>query len=69
VSSKKSEHKWLQIDESRNARKSPKITEKRNKKSNELREGNRCNHECFHTTRGQILYRIMRKIYPTEQRN
>jgi hypothetical protein len=42
---------------------------KRTQKSLEPREGNRHNHECCHMTRGQILYKIMKKICTQEQGN
>jgi hypothetical protein len=35
---------------------------KKDTKSLEPREGNQHNHECFHTTRGLILYKIMKKM-------
>jgi hypothetical protein len=60
--SNKFEKKRLQNDESSDARKSHKNSSKKTRKSHELREGNRGNHEFFHTTTGQILYKIMRKI-------
>jgi hypothetical protein len=40
----------------------PQNSPKKTRKSLEPREGNRRNHECFHTTRGQIHYKIMKKI-------
>jgi hypothetical protein len=40
----------------------PQKDSKKTEKSLEPREGNQRNHECFNTTRGQILYKIMKKI-------
>jgi hypothetical protein len=62
ILSKKSEEKHPQIDESSDERNSYENSSKKIRKSHELREGNRRNYECFHTTRGQILYKIMKKI-------
>jgi hypothetical protein len=33
------------------------------RKRHELQEGNRHNHDCFHTLGGQILYKTVKKIY------
>jgi hypothetical protein len=40
-----------------------KIAQKKARESHELQEGNQRNHECFHTLRGQILYKTVKKIY------
>jgi hypothetical protein len=44
-------------------------SQKKTRKSLESQEGNRRNHECFHILRGQILSKLVKKIYPKEQEN
>jgi hypothetical protein len=58
----KSEPKHLRIEGTRCARKSNKNSSKKTQESHELQEGNRRNHESFHTLRGQILYKLVKKI-------
>jgi hypothetical protein len=59
-------HKEIRTQTPQNRRiepctKIPQKDPKKTQKSLEPREENRRNHECFHTTRGQILYKIMKK--------
>jgi hypothetical protein len=60
---KKSEPKHLRIEGTRRARKSNENCSRRTQKSHELQEGNQHNHECFHTLGGEILYKMVKKIY------
>jgi hypothetical protein len=63
VPTNKSEPKHLRIEGTRCAQKSYKNSLKKTWKSHELQEGNQRNHECFHTLGGQILYKMVKKIY------
>ena len=63
IPTNKSEPKHLRIEETRCARKSNENSSKKTRKSLEPQEGNRRNHESFHTLKGQILYKTMKKIY------
>jgi hypothetical protein len=58
---KKSKHKLLRI-KGTIAHQNPTKYPKKTRKSLETREGNQRNHECFHTSRDQILCKIMKKI-------
>jgi hypothetical protein len=59
---KKAEPKHLRIEGTIHTRKSNENSLKKTRKSLEPQEGNRCNHECFHTLKGQILYKPVKKI-------
>jgi hypothetical protein len=59
----KSEPKHLRIEGTKRARKSNENSSKKTRKSHEVQEGNQRNHERFHTLRGQILYKTVKKIY------
>jgi hypothetical protein len=59
----KSEPKHLRIEGTKRARKSNENSSKKTRKSHEIQEGNQHNHESFHTLRGQILYKTVKKIY------
>jgi hypothetical protein len=58
-----SEPKHLRIKWTRRTQKSNKNSTKKTRKSHELKEGNQCNHESLHTLGGQILYKMVKKIY------
>jgi hypothetical protein len=62
IPTNKSERKHLRIEGTRHARKSNKNSSKKIRKSHELREGNRRNHESFHSLGGQILYKRMKNV-------
>jgi hypothetical protein len=62
IRTNKSEPKLLRIEETSHARKSNENSLKKTRKSHELQEGDRHNHECFHTLGGQILYKPVKKI-------
>jgi hypothetical protein len=47
----------------RSIQKSNENSSKKTRKSHEQQEGNHRNHQCFHTLRGQILYKTVKKIY------
>jgi hypothetical protein len=59
---RKSEPKHLRIEGTRHARKSNENSPKTTRKSHELQERIRRNHESFHTLKGQILYKTVKKI-------
>jgi hypothetical protein len=63
ISTNKSEPKHLRIEGTRHTRKFNKNCPKKTQKSHELQEGNQHNHEWFHTLRGHILYKTVKKIY------
>jgi hypothetical protein len=69
IPTNKSEPKHLRIGGTRRARKSNENSSKKTWKLHELQEGNQRNHESFHTLRGQILYKMVKKIYAYEQGN
>ena len=66
IPTNKTEHKHLRIKGTSCARKSNENSPKKTRKLHELQEGNQRNHECFHTLGGQILYKIVKKIYAYE---
>jgi hypothetical protein len=68
IPTNKFEPKHLIIEGKRRARKSNENISKGTRKSHELQEGNQHNHESFHTLRGQILYKTVKKIYAYEAR-
>jgi hypothetical protein len=59
----KSEPKHLRMKRTRSIQKSNENSSKKTRKSHEQQEGNHRNHQCFHTLRGQILYKTVKKIY------
>ena len=63
IPTNKSEPKHLKIEGTSRARKSNENSKKKTRKSHKLQEGNRRNHESFHTLGGQILYKTVKKIY------
>jgi hypothetical protein len=63
ISTNKSKPKHLRIEGTRRAQKSNENSSKKTRKSHELQEGNQRNHECVHTLEGQILYKMVKKIY------
>jgi hypothetical protein len=65
----KSEPKHLRIEGTSRTWKSNKNISKITWKSHELQEGNRRNHEIFHSLGGQILYKTEEKSNPMEQGN
>jgi hypothetical protein len=58
----KSKPKHLRIEGTSRARKSNENSSKKTQKSHELQEGNRRNHESFHSLGGQILYKWMKNL-------
>jgi hypothetical protein len=62
IPKKKSETKHLRIEGTGRTQKSNENSSKKTQKSLEPQEGNRCNHESFHTLRDQILYKLLKKI-------
>jgi hypothetical protein len=62
IPTNKSEPKCLRIEGISHTRKSNENSLKKTQKSHELQEGDRRNHESFHSLRGQILYKLMKKI-------
>jgi hypothetical protein len=62
IPTNKSEPRHLIIEGTRHAQKSNENNSKKTRKSHESQEGDRRNHESFHTLRGQILYKPMKKI-------
>jgi hypothetical protein len=58
----KSEPKHLRTEGTSCARKSNENSSKETRKSNELQEGNRHNHESFHSLGGQILYKWRKNL-------
>jgi hypothetical protein len=63
IPTNKSEPKQLRIEGTRRARKSNENSSKKTRKSHELQKGNKRNHERFNTLGGQILYKLVKKIY------
>jgi hypothetical protein len=63
IPTNKSEPKHLRIEGTRCAWKSDENSSKKTRRSYELQEGNQRNHECFHTFGGQILYKMLKKVY------
>jgi hypothetical protein len=57
IPTNKSESKHLRIEGTNRTRKSNENSLKKTRKSHELQEGNRRNHESFHLLGGQILYK------------
>jgi hypothetical protein len=60
-------HKKIRTQTPQNQRKKPRLksnenSPKKTQKTLEPQEGNRRNHESFHTVVGQILYKIVKKI-------
>jgi hypothetical protein len=62
IPTNKSKPKHLRIEGIKHARKSNKNSSKKTRKSHELQEGDRGNHESFHTLGGQILCKLVMKI-------
>jgi membrane protein involved in colicin uptake len=62
IPTNKSEPKHLRIQGTSHARKSDKNSSKKTRKSHELQEENRHNHERFHSLGGQILYKRMKNL-------
>jgi hypothetical protein len=62
IPTNKSEAKHLRIEGTSHARKSNENSSKKTRKSHELQERDRRNHESFHTLGGQILYKLVKKI-------
>jgi hypothetical protein len=62
IPTNKSEPKHLIIEGTSRARKSNENSSKKTRKSHELQEGDRRNHESFHTLGGQILYRRVKNL-------
>jgi hypothetical protein len=60
---RKSEPKHLRIEGTKRTQKSNENSLNKTRKSHKLQEGNERNHESFHTIRGQILYKAVKKIY------
>jgi hypothetical protein len=63
IPTNKLEPKHLIIEGTKGARKSNKNSSERTQKSHEIQEGNKHNHERFHTLGRQILYKTVKKIY------
>jgi hypothetical protein len=62
IPTNKSEPKHLRIEGTSRSQKSNKNSSKKTRKSKELQEGNRCNHESFHSLGGQILYKWRKNL-------
>jgi hypothetical protein len=62
IATNKSEPKHLRIEGTSRARKSCENSSKKTRKSHKLQEGNRRNHESFHSLGGQILYKQMKNL-------
>jgi hypothetical protein len=62
IPTNKSEPEHHKIEGTRRAQKSNENSSKKTRKSNELQEGNRCNHESFHSLGGQILYKWRKNL-------
>jgi hypothetical protein len=62
IPTNKFEPKHLGIEGTSRARKTGENRSKKTRKSNELQTGNRCNHESFHSLRGQILYKQRKNL-------
>jgi hypothetical protein len=62
IPTKKSKPKHLRIERTRHIQKSNKNSSKKTRKSHELQQGNRRNHESFHTLRGKILYKSVKNL-------
>jgi hypothetical protein len=62
IPTNKSEPKHLRIEGTSHARKSNENSSKKKRKPNELQEGNRRNHESFHSLEGQILYKQRKNL-------
>jgi hypothetical protein len=62
IPTNKNEPKYLRIEETSHTRKSYENSSKKTQKSHELQEGNRRNHESFHSLGGQILYKLVKNL-------
>jgi hypothetical protein len=62
IATNKFEPKHLRIKGTSRARKNNENSSKKTKKSNELRTGNRRNHESFNSLGGQILYKPRKNL-------
>jgi hypothetical protein len=62
IPTNKFEPEHLRIKGTSRARKTDEKARKKTRKSNELRTGNRRNHESFHSLRGQILYKLRKNL-------
>jgi hypothetical protein len=62
IPTNKSKPKHLRIEGTSHARKSNENSSKKTRKTHELQEGDRRNHESLHTLGGQILYKLVNKI-------
>jgi hypothetical protein len=62
IPTNKFELKHLRIEETRRTQKTNENNSKRKRKSHELQEGNRRNHESLNSLRGQILYKRMKNL-------
>jgi hypothetical protein len=62
IPTNKSKPKHLISEGTSHAQNSNENSSKKTRKSHELQEGDRRNHESFHTLGGQILYKTVKKI-------
>jgi hypothetical protein len=62
IPTNKSEPKHLKIEGTSHTQKSNENSSKKTLKSHELQEGNRRNHESFHSLGGQILYKRRKNL-------
>jgi hypothetical protein len=62
ISTNKSESKHLKIQGTSRTQKSNENSSKKTRKSDELQEKDKRNHESFHSLGGQILYKRMKNL-------